>query len=138
MDTVRELFREYAEWVGSAICFASFTREMQELPGRYSPLLIAFHDGQVAGCAALRQIDAGIGEMKRLYVRPAFQGRGLGKGLVERVIAEAGAAGYRELRLDTLPALERAIALYRTLGFREIPPYGDNPPEAICFELELQ
>jgi ribosomal protein S18 acetylase RimI-like enzyme len=138
MDAVRELFREYAEWVGSPICFESFTREMTELPGRYAPLLIAFHDDQLAGCAALREIGDGIGEMKRLYVRPAFQGNGLGRSLVERVIAEANAARYQALRLDTLPKMERAIALYRSLGFHEIPPYGDNPPEAICFALELQ
>jgi putative acetyltransferase len=129
MDAVRELFREYAEWVGNPT--------LAELPGLYAPVLIAFHGDQVAGCAALREIGDGIGEMKRLYIRPAFQGSGLGRSLVERVIAEAKAAGYQALRLDTLPKMERAIALYRSLGFREIPPYGDNPPEAICFELPL-
>lgn len=138
MDTVRELFREYAAWVGSPICFESFTREMAELPGRYEPLLLAFESGRLAGCAALREIGDGIGEMKRLYVRPAFQGSGLGRALVERVIAEAKSAGYQALRLDTLSMMDRAIALYRSLGFHEIPPYGDNPPEAICFELKLQ
>jgi len=138
MDAVRELFREYAEWVGSPICFASFASEMAELPGRYAPVLLAFDAGRLAGCVALRQIDNGIGEMKRLYVRPAFQGSGLGRSFVERVVEEARAAGYRALRLDTLPVMQRAIALYRALGFREIPPYGDNPAEAICFELELQ
>jgi putative acetyltransferase len=129
MDAVRELFREYAEWVGNPT--------LAELPGRYAPVLIAFHADQLAGCAALREIGDGIGEMKRLYVRPAFQGSGLGRRLVERVIAEAKAAGYQSLRLDTLPKMGPAIALYRSLGFREIPPYGDNPPEAICFELPL-
>ena len=129
MDAVRELFREYAAWVGDPI--------LAELSGRYTRVLIAFHADQLAGCAALREIADGIGEMKRLYVRPAFQRCGLGRTLVERVIAEARAAGYRALRLDTLPMMERAIALYRSLGFREIPPYGDNPPEAICFELPL-
>jgi putative acetyltransferase len=138
MDAVRELFREYAAWVGSSIYFESFTREMAELPGSYAPLLLAFESDRLAGCAALRKIGHGIGEMKRLYVRPAFQGNGLGRSLVERVIAEAKAAGYHALRLDTLSKMERAITLYRVLGFREIPPYGDNPPEAICFELELQ
>jgi ribosomal protein S18 acetylase RimI-like enzyme len=129
MDTVRELFREYAAWVGDPI--------LAELPGRYAPVLIAFHADQLAGCAALREIGDGMGEMKRLYVRPAFQGNGLGRSLVERIIAEAKAAGYRALRLDTLPMMERAIALYHSLGFHEIPRYGDNPPEAICFELPL-
>jgi putative acetyltransferase len=138
MGAVRELFREYAEWVGSAICFAGFERELAELPGRYAPVLLAFELDQLAGCVALRQIDAGIGEMKRLYVRPPFQGGGLGRSLVKRVITEAKAAGYQALRLDTLPRMERAITLYRTFGFREIPRYGDNPPEAICFEMELQ
>jgi N-acetylglutamate synthase-like GNAT family acetyltransferase len=137
VDAVRELFREYAEWVGSPICFTSFERELAELPGHYAPILIAAESGQLAGCAALRKIGNGVGEMKRLYVRPAFRGGGLGRLLVDRVIAEAQTAGYRLLRLDTLPVMERAIALYRGIGFREIPPYGDNPPEAICFELAL-
>jgi ribosomal protein S18 acetylase RimI-like enzyme len=128
MDAVRELFREYAEWVGDPT--------LAELPGR-NAVLIAFHADQLAGCAVLREIGDGIGEMKRLYVRPAFQRCGLGRSLMERVIAEAKGAGYRALRLDTLPMMERAIALYRAFHFREIPPYGDNPPEAICFELPL-
>lgn len=138
MGAVRELFREYAEIVGSPICFESFAREMADLPWQYSPLLLALVADRPAGCAGLRKIGDGIGEMKRLYVRPAFQGSGLGRLLTERIIADATAAGYRLLRLDTLPALERAIGLYRKLGFQEIPPYGDNPPEAICFELKLQ
>lgn len=142
MDAVRELFREYAAWSGYAwlqtpVCFAGFEQELADLPGSYAPILLAFDTGQLAGCAALRQIDAGIGEMKRLFVRPAFQGAGLGRALVERIVAEARAAGFVALRLDTLPIMDRAIALYRSFGFREIPPYGDNPPEAICFELPL-
>lgn len=137
MDAVRELFREYAALVGSPICFERFTREMAELPGQYAPLLVAIESDQPVGCVALRMIGDGIGEMKRLYVRPAFQGLGLGRLLVERVITEATALGYRHLRLDTMPFLDHAIGLYRKLGFREIPPYGDNPREAICFELAL-
>jgi len=137
MDAVRELFREYANWVGSPICFAAFEREMAGLPGSYSSLLVVVESGQLAGCAALRSLGEGTGEMKRLYVRPAFQGKGLGRMLVDRIVAEAKAAGHRRLVLDTLPVMEGAIGLYRSLGFREIPAYGDNPPEAICFELPL-
>lgn len=137
MDAVRELFREYAAWVGSPLCFESFSRELAALPGQYAPILLAFDAGDLAGCVALRALAGGSGEMKRLYVRPAFQGAGLGRRLVERVVEEAKAAGYPVLRLDTLPVMQRAIALYRALGFREIPRYGDNPPGAICFELAL-
>lgn len=141
VELVRELFREYAEWVGSEICFRSFERELAELPGRYaSPegrLLIALAQGVAAGCAGLRRLDAEAAEMKRLYVRPAFRGSGLGRVLADRVAAEARGSGYRFLRLDSLPRMQRAIALYRALGFEEIPRYGDNPAEAICFELRL-
>ena len=138
MDAVRELFREYAEVVGSPICFDRFAREMAELPGQYSPLLLALVSDQPAGCAGLRKIGDGIGEMKRLYVLPAFQGTGIGRMLAERIISEAKAAGYDLLRLDTLPVMDSAIRLYRKLGFYEIPGYGDNPAEAICFELKLR
>ncbi len=137
MNAVRELFREYADWVGNAICFGSFERELAGLPGSYSPILIAVDGDRLAGCVALRMLGDGIGEMKRLYVRPVFQGAGLGRTLVDRVIAKARASGCHALRLDTLPRMERAISMYRGLGFREIPPYGDNPAEAICFELNL-
>ncbi|HEU5023069.1 MAG TPA: GNAT family N-acetyltransferase [Bryobacteraceae bacterium] len=137
LDVVRELFREYGEFVGRPICFERFEREIASLPGEYICLLIAEESGQLAGCAALREIGGGAAEMKRLYVRPAFQGRGLGRLLTERIIREARDSGHRLLRLDTLPVMGSALALYRSLGFREIPPYGGNPPEAICFELPL-
>jgi ribosomal protein S18 acetylase RimI-like enzyme len=145
MDAVRELFREYAEWVGSPICFDSFSRELADLPGQYAlpqgALLLAFVgqaiSSHAAGCVALRRFSEGIGEMKRLYVRPAYQGSGIGRQLVERILAEARISNYHRLRLDTLPMMERAIALYRSLGFQEIPRYGDNPKGAICFELKL-
>jgi ribosomal protein S18 acetylase RimI-like enzyme len=127
--------------VGDHICFSAFEREMAELPGRYAPpegrLLVAFSGDLLAGCVALRKLDAGIGEMKRLYVRPEFRHGGLGKLLVAQVIAEARGAGYQMLRLDTLPSMERAVALYRAFGFEEIPPYSDNPASAICFQLAL-
>ena len=137
IDAVRELFREYARVVGSPICFESFEREISSLPGEYSCLLVVEESGQLAGCAALRSIGEGIAEMKRLYVRPAFQGRGLGRLLTERIIHEARESGHKRICLDTLPLMGSALALYRSLGFREIPPYGSNPPEAICFELPL-
>lgn len=137
LNAVRDLFREYGEFLGSPVCLENFSREIASLPGEYSPLLVAEQSGQIAGCAALRGIGDGVGEMKRLYIRPAFQGHGLGRLLTVRIIAEASAAGYRLLRLDTLPVMAGALALYRSLGFREIPPYGGNPPEAICFELPL-
>jgi GNAT superfamily N-acetyltransferase len=138
---VQVIFREYAEWVGDHICFQTFAREVADLPGRYEPpegrLLIALVDDRLAGCAALRKLGPGICEMKRLYVRPAFRGAGLGRLLVEQIIAEARGAGFQFLRLDSLPRMERAMNLYRAFGFREIPRYGDNPESAICFELAL-
>jgi ribosomal protein S18 acetylase RimI-like enzyme len=139
---VRVLFGEYAEWVGDHICFPAFEREMAELPGLYAPpdgrLLIAFRDDRLAGCVALRKFDAGVGEMKRLYVRPEFRDAGMGPSLVARIIEEARGAGYQLLRLDTLPRMERAVALYRAFGFQEIERHGDNPESAICFELVLR
>ena len=137
LDAVRELFRDYGEFVGSPICFERFEREIASLPGEYICVLVAEESGQLAGCAALRNIGDGVGEMKRLYVRPEFQGRGLGRLLTERIIEEARDSGHRLLRLDTLPVMGSALALYRSLGFREVLPYGGNPPEAICFELPL-
>jgi ribosomal protein S18 acetylase RimI-like enzyme len=138
MDAVRLLFREYAAWVGSAICFTKFEHELAGLPGEYSPLLVAEGPGgELAGCVGLRRLSVGVGEMKRLYVRPSFQGSGLGRLLIERVVGEARVAGYGVLRLDTLPVMARAIGLYRAMGFCEIPRYGDNPAEAVCFELGL-
>ena len=135
--TARELFLEYADSLGFSLCFQGFDKEIQELPGAYSPprgcLLLA--EGG-AGCIAVRPLTADICEMKRLYVRPAFRGSGLGRSLAEAAIARAGGMGYKAMRLDTLPAMERAIELYRDLGFREIGPYCVNPLEgALFFEL---
>ena len=141
LNKVRDIFREYAAWVGDDICFASFQKELADLPGRYAPpagrLLLDWQQDRLAACVGLREFAPGVGEMKRLYVRPEFQGMGLGRALAERVIAESRTAGYRLLRLDTLPRMTRAIPLYHALGFREIPKYADNPDTAICFELTL-
>jgi ribosomal protein S18 acetylase RimI-like enzyme len=141
MDAVREIFREYAELVGNAICFGSFQKELEGLPGAYAApsggLFVADGEGELAGCVAFRTLGDGAAEMKRLYVRAAYRGSGLGRELAQRVMEEARAAGHSVLRLDTLPHLSGAIAMYRAFGFREIPPYGNNPAGALCFELLL-
>jgi ribosomal protein S18 acetylase RimI-like enzyme len=139
--TVRCLFEEYATSLGIDLCFQGFEKELAGLPGGYAPpqgrLLLALQDGQTAGCIALRPLEPGTCEMKRLYVRPAFRTHGIGRLLVDRVIQEARQAGYRHMRLDTLPSMVAALALYRRLGFREIAPYYENPVEGAVF-LELQ
>jgi putative acetyltransferase len=139
--TVRRLFEEYAASLGIDLCFQGFEKELAGLPGHYAPpqgrLLLALQDGQTAGCIALRPLEPGVCEMKRLYVRPAFRSHGIGSVLVDRIIQEARQAGYRHMRLDTLPSMARALALYRRLGFREIAPYYENPVEGAVF-LELQ
>lgn len=140
---VRELFLEYAQSLGFSLCFQSFDQELAGLPGDYAPpqgrLLLAAREGKAAGCVALHPISPGICEMKRLYVRPNFRGKGLGKVLAERVIAEGRNIGYKQLRLDTVePRMKTAVAMYRKLGFREVPPYRPNPIEgALYMELQL-
>ena len=139
----RELFEEYAAGLGIDLCFQSFDKELAELPGGYGPpagrLFIAIDENQAAGCVALRRIADGVCEMKRLYVRPGFRGTGLGHALAEAIILAAREIGYQRMRLDTLPGkMDRAIAMYRSLGFKEIGPYYDNPVESALFmELEL-
>jgi putative acetyltransferase len=140
--TARALFQEYADWLGIDLSYQDFDRELAELPGAYAPpagrLLLGEIDGAAAGCVALRPLEPGIGEVKRLYLRPAYRGRGLGRRLAETVVAEARAVGYRTLRLDTLARLTEANALYGSLGFRPIPPYYHNPTEGVLYyELDL-
>ncbi len=144
----RELFLEYAQSLGFSLCFQNFDQELAGLPGDYAPpdgrLLLAEYEGQLAGCVALHKltlqnVDDGICEMKRLYLRPQFRGKGLGRILAERVIAEARQIGYRRMRLDTVePVMKDAVAMYRRFGFREIAPYRTNPiAGALYMELEL-
>ena len=141
--SVRELFLEYAQSLGFSLCFQSFDQELAGLPGDYAPpegrLLLATYDSQPAGCVALHKLDSRSCEMKRLYVRPQFRGKGLGKALTERIINEARLIGYKQLRLDTVePVMRTAVAMYRTLGFREIAPYRPNPIDgALYMELQL-
>jgi putative acetyltransferase len=153
LPAIRELFLEYANAIPVDLCFQNFDRELTELPGRYAPpegrLLLAL-DGTktagppcsrtvAAGCVALRKIGGGICEMKRLYVRPAFKGKGLGRALASEIIAAAKQIGYERMRLDTLSSMKEAIALYDSLGFTRIERYYDNPSAcAVFMELKLR
>ncbi|MGA8150151.1 MAG: GNAT family N-acetyltransferase [Terriglobales bacterium] len=139
----RELFLEYAQSLGFSLCFQNFDKELAELPGDYAPpsgrLLLAEFEQKPAGCVAMHQLEAGICEMKRLYLRPQFRGKGLGRALAETIIAEASKLGYKSMRLDTVePVMKDAVAMYRQLGFREIAAYRANPmPGTLYMELGL-
>ncbi len=146
LDTVREIFREYAQGLGVDLCFQQFDRELAELPGDYAAprgaLLIATVDGELAGCCALRALDSAdypnASEMKRLYVRKPFRGFGLGRQLAEAALDAARQAGYACVLLDTLDEMEAARELYADLGFEEIPPYYHNPiPGAHYLKADL-
>jgi len=143
LSQVRDLFLEYAGSLGFSLCFQGFDEEIRDLPGIYAPpsgrLLLASEDGAAAGCVGIHALEDGAAEMKRLYVRPAFRGRGLGRTLAVRACDEAKSCGYRSIRLDTIAGtMDSAIALYRSLGFRQIPPYRENPiPGALYLEARL-
>ena len=139
----RELFLEYAQSLGFSLCFQNFDKELAGLLGDYAPpkgrLLLAEYEGQLAACVALHKLGQDICEMKRLYLRPQFRGKGLGRALAERIIAEARGIGYKRMRLDTVePVMKDAVAMYRKFGFREIAPYRPNPiAGAMYMELKL-
>jgi ribosomal protein S18 acetylase RimI-like enzyme len=143
LATARSLFREYADSIGVDLCFQDFETELATLPGAYRPprgaLLLAERRGEAAGCVALRPLEPpAVAELKRLYVRPSARGAGLGAALTEAALETARAAGYARIRLDTLPTMAAAQALYRRLGFREVAPYRLNPiPGALYMERDL-
>lgn len=131
---VRGLFAEYARLVDEPACFVGFERELEALPGDYRLLLAE----AAAGCVAVRLLDASTAEMKRLYVRSAHRGKGLGRALAQAAIGLAREAGCARIVLDTLPKMREAQALYDLLGFRKIAPYLSDPtPGALCYELRL-
>jgi GNAT superfamily N-acetyltransferase len=128
---VRGLLVEYAASLGVDLCFQNFDKELANLPGAYAPprgrLLLALDGDEAVGCVALRPFSEGVCEMKRLYVRPASRSSGIGRRLVEAIIAAAKELGYRRMRLDTLPQMAAARRLYKELGFRPIEAYCHNP-----------
>ena len=143
ISKARDLFLEYAQSLGFSLCFQNFDNELANLPGDYAPpdgrLLLAEYDHQLAGCVALHKLAPGVCEMKRLYLRPQFRGKGLGRGLANRIITEARQLGYQCMRLDTVePVMKDAVGMYRKLGFNEIAPYCTNPVAgALYMELLL-
>lgn len=140
---VGSLFREYEAWLGLDLCFQGFEAELAGLPGKYAPpdgrLFLAYHYENLAGCIAMRKLEDGICEMKRLFVRNEFQGQKIGVRLIEHLIVEAREIGYKQMRLDTYPAkMGKAVSLYESNGFRAIEPYYDNPHDGVLFmELTL-
>lgn len=137
-ETLRALFREYFAWLGPEGWFTDLEAEVAALPGGYDAVLLAREAGEVVGCVALRSLGDGACEMKRLYVRPEGRGSGAGRALAEAIVAEARGRGYRRMRLDTLPTMGGAQALYRSLGFVETERYNENPVAGVLFfELAL-
>jgi len=143
LDAVRELFGEYQRGLGVDLGFQGFAKELASLPGRYAPpggrLLLAWAGTEAAGCVALRALEEGVCEMKRLFVRPAFRGQGLGFRLAMQIVNEATALGYAIMRLDTLDTLDSAMRMYAGLGFQRRMPYYANPlPGVVYWERALQ
>lgn len=142
VEIVRKLFREYESTLNVNLCFQGFEKELANLPGEYARpsgrLLLAFDGGEAVGCGAFRRLESGGCEMKRLFVKTTHQGKAIGSALARGLIEGAQAAGYARMRLDTMPTMQKAIALYRSLGFQEIAAYRFNPvPGSLFFELQL-
>lgn len=141
LSEVREIFAEYVASLGIDLGFQNVEEELATLPGKYAPpegsLFLAV-DKEIAGCVALRKLEEGVCEIKRLYVRPHFKGQGLGRQLSSLIISKASELGYTKLRLDTLSSMKEAVSLYTSLGFKPIAPYCFNPIEgAVYMELAL-
>lgn len=141
LPLVRELFDEYAASLEIDLCFQGFAEERATLPGRYvapgGGLWLGGVDDRAVGCIALRSLEAGVCEIKRLYVRPGFRKAGLGRLLARAALERALSSGCERVRLDTLPSMEGAVALYRSLGFAEVAPYYDNPVDGVLFMERL-
>lgn len=137
LDETRRIFREYQESIDTDLCFQKFEEELASLPGKYAPpkgrLYLCFMGEQLVGCVALRPINDSDCEMKRLYVKPEFRGRGLGRVLAEKIITESKKIGYKEIFLDTLTSMKSAINLYKSLGFKKSEPYCFNPENDAVF-----
>jgi ribosomal protein S18 acetylase RimI-like enzyme len=143
IEQAQKLFREYEAWFGMTLCFQNFDEEVANLAEKYAlpegRLFLAFSDEKLAGCIALRKLEDGICEMKRLFVKDEFRGQKIGITLIEKLIEEAQKIGYKKMRLDTYPPkMAKAVKLYESYGFREIPPYYHNPyGETLFMELDL-
>jgi ribosomal protein S18 acetylase RimI-like enzyme len=143
LAVARALIREYADWLAIDLEYQNFERELATFPGDYAPphgaLLLAQVGEDTAGCVALRRLEPGVCEMKRLWVRQEFQSLGIGRSLARAVLERATRLGYERMRLDTLPRMAAALALYRSLGFREIAAYYPSPvPGTIYLEKTLE
>jgi putative acetyltransferase len=141
-ETVRDLFRQYEASLGFSLCFQGFEQELRDLPGSYAPppgaLLLGMMGGKASGCVAMRRLDDGVCEMKRLFVLPQARGTGLGRQLCARIVQEGRRAGHHAMRLDTVESMNAAIRLYESMGFLRIEPYCVNPMQgALFFELRL-
>jgi putative acetyltransferase len=140
LDEIKSLFQEYTASLGFDLCFQEYEKEYEGLPGEYAPpqgrLYLAKYNGASAGCVALRRLEENICEMKRMYVKPAFRGKGIGRVMAETVISVARDIGYKRMRLDTIDTMKEAITLYTSFGFKPIPPYRHNPIKGAYF-MEL-